>query len=117
MPPSHQHPPDLRELLTRPKTDHVEEYEPEDPGLTGSRIPQGRNAKGTVLELCGLSFAQNNVPALSEYFSRYGTIVNIQVEYSGIPDVARVQFMDGREALAAANDPQAVFGSRFIKVC
>eukprot|EP00124_Ichthyophonus_hoferi_P002591 Ihof_evm4s182 gene=Ihof_evmTU4s182 len=177
---------DLRELLNRqrmnnnsnthiisksptpnPTSSHndVEEYQPEDPAVTVSRVPVPRHSdarsvdvgeereggpisnpnfiyskqgasgpnvkvqaggrggpmgfkgpKGTVVEISGLPIEHNNVPALSEYFCRYGMITNIQLEYGGVSHIARIHFSNPQEAYAAIHDPNAVFGNRFIKL-
>jgi RNA-binding protein 26 len=51
---------------------------------------------------------------LNEWFKKFGTIVNIQLDLSMLRAV--IQFTDFSAAKAAFNSPDAVFGNRFVKV-
>lgn len=51
---------------------------------------------------------------LNEWFKRFGTIVNIQIDLNALRAV--IQFTDFNDAKSAFNSPDAVFGNRFVKV-
>lgn len=51
---------------------------------------------------------------LNEWFKRFGTIVNIQLDLDALRAV--IQFTHFEEAKAAFSSPEAVFGNRFVKV-
>lgn len=59
---------------------------------------------------------QNTIKDLNEHFSKFGTIVNIQVNYEGDPEGALIQYSSPHEAIAAYRSPEAVFNNRFIRV-
>lgn len=69
-----------------------------------------------TLEVRRLPVNLNTISALNEYFSKFGTIVNLQVRYQGDPEAAVVQFSSHSEASSAHRCPEAVLGNRFIKL-
>jgi hypothetical protein len=69
-----------------------------------------------TLEVRRLPANLNSISALNEYFSKFGTIVNLQVRYQGDPEAAVVQFSSHAEASAAHRCPEAVLNNRFIKL-
>ncbi|XP_067116579.1 RNA-binding protein 26 isoform X1 [Osmerus mordax] len=58
----------------------------------------------------------NNISKLNEHFSKFGTIVNLQVAYQNDPEAALIQFSTNEEARRAITSTEAVLNNRFIKV-
>lgn len=58
----------------------------------------------------------NNIAHLNNHFARFGTLVNVQVQFEGDPASALVTFSSNREAEASINSADAVLGNRFIKM-
>uniref|UniRef100_A0AAY4DS12 RNA-binding protein 26 n=1 Tax=Denticeps clupeoides TaxID=299321 RepID=A0AAY4DS12_9TELE len=58
----------------------------------------------------------NNISKLNEHFSKFGTIVNLQVAYGNDPESALIQFATYEEAKRAIQSTEAVLNNRFIKV-
>ncbi|XP_053722466.1 RNA-binding protein 26 isoform X2 [Synchiropus splendidus] len=58
----------------------------------------------------------NNISKLNEHFSKFGTIVNLQVAYQNNPEGALIQFASPFEAKRAFQSTEAVLDNRFIKV-
>uniref|UniRef100_A0A3Q1JYT4 Uncharacterized protein n=1 Tax=Anabas testudineus TaxID=64144 RepID=A0A3Q1JYT4_ANATE len=58
----------------------------------------------------------NNISKLNEHFSKFGTIVNLQVAYQNDPEGALIQFASPDEARRAMQSTEAVLNNRFIKV-
>ncbi|KAI1296710.1 RNA-binding protein 26 [Halotydeus destructor] len=69
-----------------------------------------------TLEVRKLPPNLNNISNLNEHFSKFGTIVNLQVKFDGDPEAALVQFTNHFEAKAAHQSTDAVLNNRFIKV-
>ncbi|EGV97542.1 RNA-binding protein 26 [Cricetulus griseus] len=72
--------------------------------------------ENTKLELRKVPPELNNISKLNEHFSRFGTLVNLQVAYNGDPEGALIQFATYEEAKKAISSTEAVFNNRFIKV-
>jgi RNA-binding protein 26 len=68
----------------------------------------------TILRVENMSPEQCALDQVNDYFRRFGTIVNIQVDPNNRQ--ALVQFSSNVEAYAAYSCQDAVFGNRFIKV-
>uniref|UniRef100_A0A8C6LL86 RNA binding motif protein 26 n=1 Tax=Nothobranchius furzeri TaxID=105023 RepID=A0A8C6LL86_NOTFU len=58
----------------------------------------------------------NSISKLNEHFSKFGTIVNLQVAYQNDPEGALIQFASPDEAKRAMQSTEAVLNNRFIKV-
>lgn len=58
----------------------------------------------------------NNISKLNEHFSKFGTIVNLQVAFQNDPEAALIQFASPDEAKRAIQSPEAVLNNRFIRV-
>ncbi|XP_066562784.1 RNA-binding protein 26 isoform X2 [Amia ocellicauda] len=71
------------------------------------------NAK---LEVRKIPLELNNISKLNEHFSKFGTIVNLQVAYQNDPEGALIQFSAHEEAKRAISSTEAVLNNRFIKV-
>ncbi|XP_067944234.1 RNA-binding protein 26-like [Watersipora subatra] len=59
---------------------------------------------------------QNNIKSLNDHFSKFGEIINLQVQYMGQHDTALVTFSSNQSAKLAHNNPTPVFNNRFIKI-
>lgn len=69
-----------------------------------------------TLEVRRLPAHLNTIATLNDYFSKFGTIVNLQIKYENDPEAAVVQFASHAEAASAHRCPEAVLGNRFIKL-
>ncbi|XP_029458914.1 RNA-binding protein 26 isoform X5 [Rhinatrema bivittatum] len=78
------------------------------------KVPFGN--ENTKLELRRIPPELNNISKLNEHFSRFGTLVNLQVAYNGDPEGALIQFATHEEAKKAISSTEAVLNNRFIKV-
>lgn len=58
----------------------------------------------------------NNISKLNEHFSKFGTIVNLQVAFQNDPEAALIQFAAPDEAKRAIQSPEAVLNNRFIRL-
>ncbi|TRY98315.1 hypothetical protein DNTS_027904 [Danionella cerebrum] len=58
----------------------------------------------------------NNISKLNEHFSKFGTIVNLQVAYKNDPEGALIQFSCPDQARRAYESTEAVLNNRFIKM-
>ena len=74
------------------------------------------NPANCSLELKKVPRSLNNITALNNHFSKFGKIVNIQVNFGGDPEAALVTFQTPPEAKAAYRSTEAVLNNRFIKV-
>ncbi|XP_029439520.1 RNA-binding protein 27 [Rhinatrema bivittatum] len=70
----------------------------------------------TKLEVRKIPQELNNITKLNEHFSRFGTIVNIQVAFRGDPEGALIQYLTNDEARRAISSTEAVLNNRFIRV-
>ncbi|XP_007900760.1 RNA-binding protein 26 isoform X1 [Callorhinchus milii] len=82
-------------------------------GFQKKALYGNENAK---LELRKVPQELNNISKLNEHFSKFGTIVNLQVAYQGDPEGALIQFATHDEAKRAISSTEAVLNNRFIKV-
>ncbi|KFV41991.1 RNA-binding protein 27, partial [Tyto alba] len=70
----------------------------------------------TKLELQRIPPELNNITQLNEHFSKFGTIVNIQVAFQNDPEAALIQYLTNDEARKAISSTEAVLNNRFIRV-
>lgn len=70
----------------------------------------------TKLELRRIPPELNSISKLNEHFSKFGTLVNLQVAYEGDPEGALIQFATHAEAKKAISSTEAVLNNRFIKM-
>ncbi|KAM4676764.1 RNA-binding protein 27 [Discoglossus pictus] len=70
----------------------------------------------TKLEVRKIPPDLNNITKLNEHFSKFGTIVNIQVAFQGDPEGALIQYLTNDEARRAISSTEAVLNNRFIRV-
>ncbi|XP_027697627.1 RNA-binding protein 27 isoform X3 [Vombatus ursinus] len=70
----------------------------------------------TKLEVRKIPQELNNITKLNEHFSKFGTIVNIQVAFKGDPEAALIQYLTNDEARKAISSTEAVLNNRFIRV-
>ncbi|XP_073436539.1 RNA-binding protein 26 isoform X2 [Dendrobates tinctorius] len=83
------------------------------PGFQKKVVFGNENAK---LELRRIPPELNNISKLNEHFSKFGTLVNLQVAYEGDPEGALIQFATHAEAKKAISSTEAVLNNRFIKM-
>ncbi|XP_074865849.1 RNA-binding protein 27 isoform X2 [Carettochelys insculpta] len=70
----------------------------------------------TKLEVRKIPPELNNITRLNEHFSKFGTIVNIQVAFKNDPEAALIQYLTNDEARKAISSTEAVLNNRFIRV-
>ncbi|XP_058021943.1 RNA-binding protein 27 isoform X4 [Ahaetulla prasina] len=70
----------------------------------------------TKLEVRKIPPELNNITQLNEHFSKFGTIVNIQVAFKNDPEAALIQYLMNDEARKAISSTEAVLNNRFIRV-
>ncbi|KAM6056016.1 RNA-binding protein 27-like isoform 2-T2 [Chlamydotis macqueenii] len=70
----------------------------------------------TKLEVRKIPPELNNITQLNEHFSKFGTIVNIQVAFQNDPEAALIQYLNNDEARKAISSTEAVLNNRFIRV-
>ncbi|XP_068133640.1 RNA-binding protein 27 isoform X2 [Hyperolius riggenbachi] len=70
----------------------------------------------TKLEVRKIPQELNNITKLNEHFSKFGSIVNIQVAFQGDPEGALIQYLTNEEARRAISSTEAVLNNRFIRV-
>ncbi|XP_060891630.1 RNA-binding protein 26 isoform X1 [Labrus mixtus] len=77
------------------------------------RVPFSANTKLLVRQIPA---ELNNISKLNEHYSKFGTIVNLQVAYNNDPEGALIQFASPDEAKRAMQSTEAVLNNRFIRV-
>ena len=87
-------------------------------GSTGNQGPPAKRYDPTncCLEVKKIPRGLNNISVLNNHFSKFGKIVNLQVNFNGDPEGALVTFSSHAEAQAAYRSTEAVLNNRFIKV-
>lgn len=83
-------------------------------GFGGRRQPDQPDK--CTLEVRKLPAELNTISHLNQHFSKFGTIVNLQVCFEGDREAALIQFASHAEAQAAHRSTEAVLNNRFIKV-
>ncbi|XP_023285239.1 RNA-binding protein 27 isoform X3 [Seriola lalandi dorsalis] len=81
-----------------------------------SSFPKRNHYVNTKLEVRKIPRDLNNITKLNEHFSKFGTIVNIQVVFGGDPEAALIQYTKNEEARRAISSTEAVLNNRFIRV-
>uniref|UniRef100_A0A3Q0S545 RNA binding motif protein 27 n=1 Tax=Amphilophus citrinellus TaxID=61819 RepID=A0A3Q0S545_AMPCI len=79
-------------------------------------FPKRNHYVNTKLEVRKIPRELNNITKLNEHFSKFGTIVNIQVVFGGDPEAALIQYTKNEEARRAISSTEAVLNNRFIRV-
>ncbi|XP_076835877.1 RNA-binding protein 27 isoform X2 [Brachyhypopomus gauderio] len=79
-------------------------------------FPKKNHYANTKLEVRRIPRDLNNITKLNEHFSKFGTIVNIQVVFGGDPEAALIQYTANEEARRAISSIEAVLNNRFIRV-
>lgn len=87
-----------------------------DFGRLGPKQRATHNPANCSLELKKVPRTLNNITQLNNHFSKFGKIVNIQVNFGSDPEAALVTFQLPTEAKAAYRSTEAVLNNRFIKV-
>merc|ERR1719319_1341958 len=70
----------------------------------------------SMLAVRNIPVEMNSILHLNSHFSKFGTLVNVQIQFEGDPSSALITFADTGEAAAAYNCTEAVMNNRFIKV-
>ncbi|XP_066144264.1 zinc finger protein swm [Euwallacea fornicatus] len=81
-----------------------------------NRLGPRKNMSNCSLELKKVPIPLNTITNLNNHFSKFGRIVNIQVNYEGDIEGALITFSNHGEALSAYRSTEAVLNNRFIKV-
>lgn len=119
-----------RELINVPVDTHAnaQEHNPHPPpnplkrkqafdfNRLGPKQRAIHNPTNCSLELKKVPRSLNNITQLNNHFSKFGKIVNIQVNFNGDPEAALVTFQLPTEAKSAYRSTEAVLNNRFIKV-
>ncbi|XP_053232646.1 RNA-binding protein 27 isoform X3 [Podarcis raffonei] len=79
-------------------------------------FPKKNQYTNTKLEVRKIPPELNNITQLNEHFSKFGTIVNIQVAFKSDPEAALIQYLTNDEARKAISSTEAVLNNRFIRV-
>ena len=70
----------------------------------------------SMLAVRNIPVEMNSILHLNSHFSKFGTLVNVQIQFEGDPSSALITFAGTSEAAAAYNCTEAVLNNRFIKV-
>jgi len=84
-------------------------------GRGGFRGGRGGGAS-SMLAVRNIPPELNTITHLNGHFSRFGNLVNVQVQFEGDPGSALVTFGTTDEATSGFNSAEAVMNNRFIKV-
>ena len=85
----------------------------------GRGIGRGFNnmhQSSSMLAVRNIPVEMNSILHLNSHFSKFGTLVNVQIQFEGDPSSALITFAGTSEAAAAYNCTEAVLNNRFIKV-
>ena len=74
------------------------------------------NQSSSMLAVRNIPVEMNSIHHLNTHFSKFGTLVNVQIQFEGDPSSALITFAGTSEAAAAYNCTEAVLNNRFIKV-
>jgi len=85
---------------------------------------RGRGGRGggrgggasSMLTVRNIPATLNTITHLNGHFSRYGNLVNVQVQFEGDPSSALITFANSEDASLAFNSSEAVMNNRFIKM-
>ncbi|XP_013384517.1 RNA-binding protein 26 [Lingula anatina] len=86
------------------------------PRRGGGRGAYNTSSENATLEVRKIPRELNNIAKINEHFSKFGTIVNLQVCYGGDPEAALVSFASHHQANSAYRSSEPVFNNRFVKV-
>ena len=82
----------------------------------GGRGGGGGRGGSSMLAVRNIPAAFNTITHLNGHFSRYGALVNVQVQFEGDPSSALITFGSNEDATLAFNSSEAVMNNRFIKM-
>lgn len=98
-------------------TDNPEPQDKDAPPVETFSEDGGKQAiDKTMLVIRKIPPRLNTIGSLNKHFSRFGTVVKINVCYENDPESALIQFSNRFEATAAIRSTDAVLNNRFIKV-
>ena len=69
-------------------------------------------AKCSMLAVRNIPASLNTITHLNGHFSRYGNLVNVQVQFEGDPTSALITFANNEDATLAFNSSEAVMNNR-----
>jgi len=80
----------------------------------------GKGSRGgggsTMLAVRNIPKEMNSISHLNNHFSKFGSLVNVQVHFEGDPGSALLTYTSSDEANTAFNSSEAIMNNRFIKV-
>ena len=71
-------------------------------------------AKCSMLAVRNIPATLNTITHLNGHFSRYGNLVNVQVQFEGDPTSALITFANNEDATLAFNSSEAVMNNRSV---
>ena len=83
-------------------------------GGRGGRGGGGAGAKCSMLAVRNIPATLNTITHLNGHFSRYGNLVNVQVQFEGDPSSALITFSNNEDATLAFNSSEAVMNNRSV---
>lgn len=86
---------------------------PYNPGSSRRYPSQRTSTASTRLLIDRIPLEKCNVTAITQFFSRFGTLLNLSVDVDA--KQARLQYGSEEEARAAYNCPNAIFDNRFVR--
>ena len=72
----------------------------------------GRGGGSTMLAVRNIPGELNSITHLNGHFSRYGNLVNVQVQFEGDPGSALVTYSSNEEANSAFSTSEAIMNNR-----
>ncbi|XP_058799557.1 RNA-binding protein 26 isoform X2 [Phymastichus coffea] len=114
--PQHHPPPQQQSHPHPPSGNPLKRKQAFDFNRLGPKQRAVQNQANCSLELKKVPRSLNNITQLNNHFSKFGKIVNIQVNFGGDPEAALVTFQLPSEAKSAYRSTEAVLNNRFIKV-
>ncbi|KAI0984052.1 hypothetical protein GJ496_005660 [Pomphorhynchus laevis] len=101
---------------TLPKSDNDNKY-PARRRRSTSLVNSKHNRMGCTLKVANVPESKNNIATLYEYFSKFGTVVNVDISFDGNPKSALVAFSKLSDAQSALNSPNSILDVDTIGAC
>lgn len=79
-------------------------------------VRQNSSHANKTLEMRKIPRDQNTIANINNHFSKFGTIINLQVGWEGDPQAALVSFASSAQASAAYRSQEPFLNNRFIKI-
>lgn len=74
------------------------------------------NTDDSTIYVVDIPTRENTILNVRQYFSKFGEVVNVQLDQDKNPSTAKVKFANSKEADAAFNSSEAVLNNRWIKM-